>query len=165
MRHHLHSECPDDAPSILGPSCHLQLLYSIHRILSPKSADPSNVYATSGTPPVDDGMSGLSTSSPADSRSSEEGIQCAYAHDPCLPLTSKSGHPRCYISVSPNHDNASGYLQSTQHTDISSPTRCDTSVNLLYDHYGDSSAYSKGKYFYRNLSRRNKLRGFNPTLG
>ena len=165
MTHHLHSECPDDVPDTLAPSCRLQHLCSTRRNQSPRNADPSSACATSGTPPVDDAMSGLSVSSPGGSHSSEEDTQCAYEHDPCLPPPSISGHPRCCISESANHGNASGYLQSKLHSGISSPILCGTSMNLLYDHYDDSSAYSKGKHFYRNLSRRNELRGFNPTLG
>lgn len=151
MTYHLHSECPDDAPSIPVLSFHsLHPCSTLHNLF-PRSADPSSVSATSGTPPVDDGMCGLSVSSPTGSHSDVEDTPNAYEHGPCSLRPSRSAHPRCCIPVSGCRGIAFEYLLSVPNTCISSPKQGDTSTNLLYDHYDDNLTFGKGRqHFYRN---------------
>ena len=147
MTYHPHSEYPDDAPSTLVPSFRSLHQYSTLHILSPRNAAPSSVSATSGTPPVDDGMCVLSVSSPTGSHSSVADILYAYVYGLCSLLPSRSAHPRYCISVSECRGIASEYLPSVLNTCISSPRLRDTSTNLLYDHYDDNLTYSKGNIF------------------
>lgn len=162
---HLHLVYHGDAPGSPGPSCRSLLQYSTLRNLSTRSADPSNACANSGIPVADGAMSCLSISSPTDLCSDEENTLCACGHDPCSPLLSVYVHPHCYISVSAILDTASGCLPVTLHNGTSSPTPGDMSNCLPYDHCVDNLPCHKDNNLYRNLSRRNKLRGFNPIVG
>ena len=162
---HLHLVYHGDAPGSPGPSCRSLLQYSTLRNLSTRSADPSNACANSGIPVADGEMSFLSISSPTDLCSEEENTLCACGHDPCSALLSVYVHPHCYISVSAILDTASGCLPVTLHNGTSSPTLGDMSNCLPYDHCVDNLPCHKDNNLYRNLSRRNKLRGFNPIVG
>lgn len=163
--HRLHLVYHGDAPGSPGPSCRSLLQYSTLRNLSTRSTDPSNACADSGIPAVDDERSSLSISSPTDLRSDGENTLCACGHDHYSQLLSVYEHHHCYISVSAILDNASGCLPVTLHNGTSSPTPGDMSYCLPYDHCVDNLPCHKDNNLYRNLSRRNKLRGFNPIVG
>lgn len=77
----------------------------------------------------------------------------------------KYGHPHCCISGSAIHGNVSGYRPATLHTDTSSLILGDISNCLRYEHYDNSLPCHKDNNLYRNLSRRNEWRGFNPLFG
>ena len=165
MCHHLHSVYRGDDPDNPAPSSRLLRPCSTLRNLSPRSAAPSNACEDSGTLAEDDGMSGLSVSSPTDLYSGVENTLYAYVHGPCsLPL-SEYEHPHCCISESAIHGSVSGYHPATLHSGTSSPTPGDMSNCLLYVLDDDSWPCHKDTNLYRNLSRRNELRGFNPIVG
>ena len=160
-RHH-YSACRDGAPGNPAPSCRSQLLSSIRRSLSPKSDGPNTVCAAQEIPTGGGETFDLSVSSPAGLRSHSVGTQYACEHDPYSQLLSECGCLHYCISVSASHDIAAGCRLSTHHSDTSSPTLYGTSCDSLYVHCDDNSPWCKGSNFYRNSSRRNKLRGFNP---
>lgn len=61
--------------------------------------------------------------------------------------------------------NVSRYLPAILHTDTPSPIQDEMSNSLPYAQYGNNLPCHKDNNSYRNLSRRNELRGFNPLFG
>jgi len=122
----------DDAQDSLVPSCPLSPPYSMLRILSPKSADPSTVSVASETPLGDIVTSSLSSSSPACLCLSTADTQHAYGHGLCSPPLSISEHSRYRIPELICRDIASAHHPSAPRSGTSSPTRCGMSCSSQY---------------------------------
>lgn len=163
--HCLHLVYHDDVPGNLRLYCRSRHLCSTRRNLLSRSANLSKACVNSGIPVVDGAISYLLISSPTDLCSDGVNTRCACGTDPCLSLLSEYEYFHCYISGLAILDTASECLTTTLHNGTSSPILDDMSSCLQYEHCVDSLPCQKDKNLYRNLSRRNKLRGFNPLFG
>ena len=142
-----HWACRDDAQDSLVPSCLLSPLCSMHRSLSPKSADPSIVSVTSETPLADIVMSSPSASSPACLHLSMADTPHACERGLCSPRLSVSARSHYRTPVPKCRDIASGYLLSELRTGILSPTLCGTSSSSPYVTLSCNLSCRKGSTF------------------
>ena len=138
---------PDDAQDSPAPSCPLSLPYSTLHILSPKSAGPSIVSATSETPPVSIATTSPSVSSPACLCLLTADTPHAYAHGLCSPHLSVSVHSRYRTPVPIHPDSAFGYHLSVHHIGTSSPTLCGMLDSSLYVNPFGNLSCRKGNTF------------------